>query len=255
MIIGINNEKSDVIKVGDNIGSYKKKAVISGGVVEIYNYSSEVVYGYKDKKKRSCGRRSKAQGEDKEINREKVLSRARRDLRRLINSNIQQYSKFMTLTFKDNIQDLTVANYEFTKFMKRLSYHYKVKIQYSVVIEFQDRGAIHYHCLLYNLTEKVDVNFISGLWGNGFVKMNAINNVDNVGAYVCKYMTKTDDDRLLGRKMYFNSRGLKKPLELKEAHLVDAVESSLLGQAPKYESTFTNEYNSINYSQYIIKIK
>lgn len=234
------------------MSSYDKKVIISGNVIEVYEYKNSVLYGYKDTKKEKKGRSCVAGADDKNVNREKVLSRARKDLRRLINSNIEKYSKFLTLTFKENVIDLDVANYEFNKFIKRLNYHYKIKVKYSVVIEFQKRGAIHYHCLLYNLTQKVDIKELSSIWNNGFIKINAIDNVDNVGAYVCKYMTKAEDDRLKGRKMYFNSRNLNKPKEIKDNELVDAVVSSLLNQSPKYENVFSNEYNDIQYKQYII---
>lgn len=235
------------------MSSYNKRVVISGNIIEVYGYENSVLYGYKDTKKRVPGRSSVANDEDKDINREKVLSRARKDLRRLINANIQKHSKFLTLTFRDNVQDLDYANNEFKKFIKRLNYHYKIKVKYSTVIEFQKRGAIHYHCVLYNLTQKVDVGVLQDIWGQGFIKINSIDNVDNVGAYVCKYMTKTDDKRLVGRKMYFNSRGLNKPQEIKESALVEAVVSSLQESTPKYENTFSNEFNNINYKQYILK--
>lgn len=235
------------------MSSYNMKCVVSGNVVEVYQYEQDVIYGYKDTRKKSKGRSVVASDEDKEVNREKVLSRARKDLRRLINSNIQEYSKFLTLTFSDNIQDLDKANYEFKKFILRLNYYYKIKVKYSTVIEFQKRGAIHYHCVLYNLTQKVDVGVLQDIWGQGFIKINSIDNVDNVGAYVCKYMTKTEDKRLVGRKMYFNSRGLNKPQEIKESALVEAVVSSLQESTPKYENTFSNEFNNINYKQYILK--
>lgn len=235
------------------MGSYNKKVVVSGNVVEVYEYENSVLYGYKDTKKSLKGRNSVANAEDKEKNREKVLSRARKDLRRTINANIQEYSKFLTLTFADNVQDLDYANNEFKKFIKRLNYHYGIKVKYSAVIEFQKRGAIHYHVILYNLTQKVDVGSLQDIWNQGFIKINSIKDVDNVGAYVCKYMTKTDDDRLLGRKMYFNSRGLNKPQEIKESEIVSALVGSLQNQTPKYENKFSNDYNLINYRQYIIK--
>ena len=234
------------------MASYDKKVIISGNVIEVYEYKNNVLYGYKDIKKDKKGRSCVAGDEDKSINREKVLSRARKDLRRLINSNIEKYSKFLTLTFKENVLDLDYANNEFKKFIKRLNYHYKIKVRYSVVIEFQERGAIHYHCLLYNLTQKINVKELSGIWNNGFIKINAIDNVDNVGAYVCKYMTKVDDERLKGRKMYFNSRNLNKPQEIKDNDLIDALAGSLSNQSPKYENVFSNEYNDIQYKQYII---
>ena len=90
------------------MGSYKKKVIVSGNIIEVYEYEQNVLFGYKDTKKKSKGRQATANAEDKEINREKVLSRARRDLRRIINANIQEYSKFLTLTFKENITDLTL---------------------------------------------------------------------------------------------------------------------------------------------------
>ena len=232
---------------------YDKKVIISGNVIEVYEYEKSVHFGYKDTRKNSKGRGSIASADDKEKNREKVLSRARKDLRRIINCNIQKYSKFLTLTFKDNVQDLDYANNEFKNFIKRLNYHYGIKIKYTAVIEFQKRGAIHYHCILYNLVQKINVQELQEIWKHGFIKINSIDNVDNVGAYVCKYMTKTDDDRLLGRKMYFNSRGLNKPQEIKEPDLIAQLQISLLNQALKYENTFVNDYNSINYRQYIIK--
>lgn len=231
--------------------SYDKKVVLSGNVIEVYEYEKSVICGYSDDKK--VGRSGQASESDKEKNRDRVLSRARRDLRRLINSNIQNYSKFLTLTFRENICDLDYSNYEFKKFVKRLNYHYGVKAKYSCVVEFQKRGAVHYHVVLYNLTQKIDVAEFQDLWGHGFIKINSIDDVDNVGAYVCKYMTKANDERLLGRKMYFNSRGLNKPIEIKENQLIDAVQSSLSSSSLTYESSFKNKYNSISYKQYIIK--
>ena len=94
---------------------------------------------------------------------------------------------------------------------------------------------------------------LAAIWRNGYVKINRIDNVDNVGAYVCKYMTKTDDDRLLGQKMYFSSRGLKKPVEIKEESRVESLASSLPAPALTYEAVFENEHNSVSYRQYNIK--
>ena len=41
---------------------------------------------------------------------------------------VKTNNKVSNLTFQENIKDLEQANYEFTKFMKRLSYHaYKIR--------------------------------------------------------------------------------------------------------------------------------
>lgn len=236
------------------MSSYKEKVIISGNVIEVYKYENDVIYGYKDNKKKVKGRTSEATEEDKKINRDKVCSRAERDLRRIINSNyIQGSSRFVTLTFRDNIQDLKWANYEFTKFVKRWQYKLGYKLQYSAVIEFQKRGAIHYHCIFYNIPQKLNLPVLRDIWGYGSVNVKRIEHVDNVGAYMVKYMSKnSNDERLEGQKMYFNSRGLRKPEEIKEPEIVAALVGSLRNQVPKYENTFSNDYNSIQYKQYII---
>lgn len=232
-----------------SIKSYNKKVVISGDIIEFYDYKNDVLYDYKDKKNRK-GRQAIAKYEDKLMNRKKTLQRNRRDIRRLVNCNIQENSKFITLTFADNITDLKQANYEWKKFKQRLESRVGYKLQYLVVVEFQKRGAIHYHCVMFNLSY-IKSEDLSAIWGNGFIKINRIDNVDNVGAYVCKYITKdNNDDRLLGQKMYFTSRGLKKPIEIKEKARVETLASALPASACVYESVFENEYNSISYKQY-----
>lgn len=232
---------------------YGTKIIMSGKVLELYEYKNPIKRGYSGGK----GGRKKSSDiakEEKEENREKVLNRARRDLRRIVNSNVVEYSKFLTLTFEENIQDIAWANREFSKFIMRVNYHLGFKVAYSGVIEFQKRGAVHYHVIFYNTPRKLNLNDLRAVWGHGHIKLNIIRDVDNVGAYVCKYMTKCEDEKKLrGKKMYFNSRGLKKPQEIKEPVLVKAIASSLDGQAPKYSNTFSNEYNSIDYKQYIIE--
>lgn len=237
------------------MNEYGTKVIQSGKVIEVYEYKNPVKNGYtggKGGRKKSCDVATNQ--EEKEINREKVLNRARRDLRRIVNSNVQDYSKFLTLTFADNVQDIEWANNEFKKFIKRFNYHLGYKVAYSGVIEFQKRGAIHYHVIFYNTPQKLKLDDLRAYWGHGYIKLNIIKDVDNVGAYICKYMTKCEDEKKLrGKKLYFNSRGLEKPHEVKEPELVKAVVGALQGQAPKYENTFVNEYNSIAYKQYIIE--
>ncbi len=242
---------------------YDGKVVVSGDIIEIYRYERGVLKGFVNE----CGRAGNGfiTDEQREKNREVSLMRARRDLRRIVNANIDQWGddvicKFVTLTFKDNVKDVDLANYEFRQFIKRLNYKvYGEKcsnLKYTAVVEFQERGAVHYHVIFYNLPyTKADV--IEKVWGNGFIKINKIDNIDNVGAYVCKYMVKDlDDERLRGRKCYFNSRGLKKP---KEIYLdyddLEGIKKSLPGQAMTYKGEFENEHiGKIEYEQYNLSI-
>ncbi len=69
-------------------------------------------------------------------------------MRRLINANVNRYEDenfnnykpvFLTLTFADNIKDISMANKEFRKFIKRLGYYIANKqtyLKYVVVPEF-----------------------------------------------------------------------------------------------------------------------
>lgn len=234
-----------------SVKSYKTKVVMSGNIVEVYEYEKEVIYGFEDKK---TGRSSVADYEDKVNNRGRVLSRAKRDLRRLINVNfIKDKTKFITLTFAYNLTDIEKANYLFKQFMRRLKRHVKSNVQYVVVPEFQKRGAVHYHIVAFNMPY-IKNSKLREIWGHGYVKINRIDHVDNLGAYVCKYMSKSledeKEDRLLGKKCYYSSRGLKKPIEVKEKDLVKNLTDSLQGHTPNYENTFVNDYNSIDYKQY-----
>lgn len=233
---------------------YNVKAVWSGSIVELYEYEQSVVIGETNN---GSGRSVEADEENKKRHRKNTLARARRSVRRLINANVDAWgekSKFLTLTFAENVQDVKQANYEFKKFRQRLEYDLKIKLKYVGVIEFQKRGAIHYHVIFFNLPY-IQSNDLERIWGNGFIKINAIDHVDNIGAYVTKYMTKdNNDDRLIGKKSYFTSRGLKEPIEryLNEKEIAEVKDK--LSHKKVYEDRFDNEYvGDILYTQYNLK--
>lgn len=150
-------------------------------------------------------------------NRIKTLHRARNYLIKLVESNINSKSKLVTLTFKYNVHDISYANSMFTLFIQRLNYFvFNVKkslLQYTAVPEVQQRGAIHYHVIFYNLPY-ISKSDLAAVWSFGFVRINSIYNSDRVAFYLVKYLTKSNDDLTrIGEKNYFNSRNLKKPSE------------------------------------------
>ena len=236
--------------------SSKFKAIQSGKIIEIIEYENPIYRGYE-----SNGGRIKGQESiNKEKNREDTLYRARKTVRRLINSNVNAYGveckpKFVTLTFKDHIIDFDVANYEYTKFIQRLNYNIfgqkKSILKYTVVPEFTKRGRIHFHVVFYNLPYTKS-SLVEEIWGNGFIKINKIDQVDNIGAYICKYMVKElDDKRLEGKKCYFNSRGLYQPIELVNENEVKKLADSLPQDKIKYSNSFDSEHlGKIHYVQY-----
>lgn len=205
-----------------------------------------------------AGNSGQTSEETQKENREKVTNRAKRDVRRIVNSNVNQYgkdftAKFVTLTFAEHITELVAANAEYEKFIKRLNYQMfgtkKSNVKYTAVPEFTKKGRVHYHVIFYNLPY-IKSNYLADIWGNGFIKINKIDNCDNVGAYVSKYMTKDNDD-IIGQKSYFNSRGLFKPTEIVEKEEVESLRNSLPLDKVTYTTTFDNEHvGTITYLQY-----
>lgn len=249
---------------------YNAKIIRAGNVIELYEYGKEVRTGKDSYMDKPVGRRGKREGLEwideatREKNRADALQRAKKTLRRLINANVDAWGekpKFFTLTFKENVQDIKYANSEFKKFRQRLSRHIFGRnepngLRYVAVIEFQQRGAIHYHMITFN-APYVPHAELERIWGHGFIKVNAIDEVDNVGAYVTKYMTKdNDDERLKGEKCYFSSRGLIKPAEeiIKKEDLNALREA--LSPSKTFECSFENEHlGQITYEQYNLKRK
>lgn len=251
------------------IKAYNLKAIVSGNIIEFYRYQDTMFKGYKNDK---TGRGSSDDYYDSEGNRmtidpdtgemipKKLESRARSNIRarntirRLALANFSNKSKFITLTFKENIDDLTLANKFFKAFVRKMKRKQK-DFKYLAVIEFQKRGAIHYH-MLCNM-DYMKAKEIETMWGQGFIKINRITHVDNIGAYVVKYMTKEDaDERLVGKKMYERSRGMDEPKELvgAQAEYIMAQlekEGKKIVYSSKYENRQTG--NNIEYMEYNMK--
>jgi len=180
------------------------------------------------------------------------LQRTRTKIRRLINAN-PDFDKFLTLTFAENLQDIKIANRQFSLFIERLNYVYP-NTKHLAVIEFQKRGAVHYH-MLSNLGY-VNASKISDIWKNGFVKINKIKNVDNVGAYVCKYLQKeVFEGKMKNKKKYFTSRNLDKPVEIFDSNEIKKIADfyGLSSVQPVYKSEFDSIYTGgVKYIQYAI---
>jgi len=57
------------------------------------------------------------------------------------------------------------------------------------VYEKEKSESFHLHACLFHI-QYVDATKMAELWGQGFIKINRIEKVNNVGAYVSKYFTK-----------------------------------------------------------------
>lgn len=219
--------------------SISKKAIVTGKIIEIYEYERPIFKGSNNRRRGRVGCGFTSQ-EEKQNNRNKTVARAKAYVRRIINAN-PDLDKFLTLTYKENLQNIETARKDFDKFIKRLKSKVK-RLKYVNVIEFQKRGAIHFH-LVCNLPY-IDVKKLSKIWRLGFVKINKIDNVDNIGAYITKYMTKDNaDSRLIGKKCYTMSKNLKKPTVYVEETEINA----LLEDIESVKHVYTNSYYSDYY--------
>lgn len=234
---------------------YKKKFIVSGDILELYEYENDIYTDYDLSKFRDHPGRcnSSITDEDtKKMNRAKTSNRSARNVRRLVNSNIEEYSKFVTLTFRDDVKDLKEANYIFKKFKQRLDYQLKITSKYLCVPEFTKKGRVHFHVIFFNLPF-IKNTTLEMIWGQGFIKINKIDNCDNVGAYVSKYMTK-DNEQMIEEKSYFTSRNLEKPLEIVNEKEIEILADSLSPTDVVYLNSFVNDYlGLVNYTQYNIK--
>lgn len=233
-----------------------KKYVITGHILEVYNYD----YYIHGKGGFSGIAKGQADIENALKNYANTNQRRRDKIRRLACTNFNNiYDKFLTLTFAENMTNIEECNLLFKKFIMRLKYTYELKtLKYLAVIEFQERGAVHYHVLL-NIPY-IPHKELQKLWGNGFVFVNAIKHVDNLGAYILKYMTKDNNDtRLMGKKAYLTSRNLKQAETIVNHDLkdFDKLESKIIQKyklndlKAVYEANYDTEMlGNCTYKQY-----
>lgn len=198
-----------------------KKVVISGKHVEIYEFEKPYYVGFPAYSKPRTGWRiEKTKPNQKEM-RDDNVKRTKKRLKRLVNSN-PTLLKFFTLTFADSVKDFKTANHEFRIFIKRVKRKYPL-FKYVAVPEFQDKtrgGVIHYH-MLCNLPYMPvsGLEELHQLWGQGWIDLRRIDKVENLGAYMAKYLGKQNfDNRLFGVKNFllqwiYCSRELSKKLK------------------------------------------
>lgn len=136
-----------------------------------------------------------------ERHRARVL-RKRGEIRRLLKK--YKFQRLLTLTFKDNITDVSLADRLFDRFIARVKRRYP-EFSYVGVREFQKRGAVHYHLLIGMYIPQRE---LAELWGHGFVSVNFLKLKSAIN-YVSKYLAKSvDDERLFGRRLILKSREL-----------------------------------------------
>lgn len=205
-----------------------------------------------------------------EERRKQTVRDARNIARRLALQNFETGDKFLTLTFdpknfsEEQLRDISYTDKLFKRFIQRFNYRFKTKLKYIAVREFHKSGRIHYHMicnwkknLIFEDEIRANERFLGeNVWKHGFVDIKQLDHVDNVGAYIIKYMTKNVAiEYFKGKKIYLCSKGLERPLIYRDYEVELIIKQ--LGLDTKKE-VFTNSYESeylgtITYKEYNLK--
>jgi len=227
------------------------KIVRSGTLIEVYTYEKDPIpHNIRKSKKRLHSNRRR---------RSTNANAARARFFRLVRSNLSdsQVPAFLTLTMSE-ITTLAEGWRAFTLFSQRLRNKYH-SARLIAVPEFQKRGAVHFHCLVwgevgeacvysnqfyYDKTGKKKRKHIcpedyfcefrsyriAKLWGQGFVNYFATDGSPKLATYLAKYMQKSmRDDRLAGSKSYSASRGVMRSVSLKSPTSRYYIEKEIAG--------------------------
>lgn len=197
---------------------------------------------------------------------EKNIMRSKLECQRLAKANSRYWKTFITLTFENNVEDISLANKKFHMFTTKIQ-RVKKDFMYIAIPEFQKRGAVHYHVLT-----NIDINDTSLIfeqednkkfkhvkyWNEGFTKVDCLEkDIKKIVGYISKYMTKDIDNRLYNRHRYFYSRNLNQPitnyLDLSNPKHLSfynrMLENASLVYSNDYTNTFTND--TITFYEYL----
>lgn len=136
---------------------------------------------------------------------------------------------FVTLTYKQQMQNMEQLKKDYDYFWKRLKRQYQ-DLEYLYVVELQeDRNSLHLHILLKDIKHKelyIPHGEITRLWNKGHVWVSKINMRDTIGILsdytikertaigrVIKYMTKIETKLKVPRNknIYSKSKGIIAP--------------------------------------------
>jgi len=227
------------------------KLIKSGDVIELYQYEKNPVSTGRRKRvpKTTDGVRPSRSPDRRPDN----IRRLRKGFIRLVRSNLvgDAPPAFVTLTTGANLS-LETGALCFTQFVKTLRSYVGDSFRYIAVPEFQKRGAIHFHVLIWGLSDELIFNetpyvawckksyrqhdlvrryvdwcfeksldpresrgtrFLQTAWGRGFLDIVPTDGSPKLAGYLAKYMSKTmSDERLGGRRAYYSSRNILRPM-------------------------------------------
>jgi len=205
-----------------------KKFIRYGNNLEVYEYEREPI-----SREQRANRKPKDNAYNKKLGADRKDTLSERQLgqrqnnskramvafRRLVASNLQrpELPSLLTLTYAENLTDLSIGYKDYRSFVQALRYKYGKDFRYICVPEFQKRGAVHFHALFWGLPSEVFLQerksrTIAMMWGHGYIFMKETDGHEKLSTYLAKYMSKAFiDPKLKNQKSYVASRNVKRP--------------------------------------------
>lgn len=262
------------------------KWVQSGEYLERYEYQRDLPTVRKPPK-----RRDRSDDGYSEIRRRYTtnINRSKRDFRRVVWANLhrEEPPALFTLTLYQ-VLPLSASSRIFTHFAARLRRACGSEFRYIAVPEFQKRGAVHFHVLVWGLNhmaceghwkyvgrgkkkyvcERTDggcecaTRYISRLWLRGFCDGIVTDGSPKLAGYLTKYMSKAMQDvRLCGEKAYYCSRNVMRPVSISAStraeYKIEVIESQVIhsGDLLNEHEFDTLWLGRCYYSRYLIQGK
>jgi len=206
------------------------------------------------------------------------ILRCKDAFKRLVRANLSRqggYPALMTVNMRE-IVDISVGYAFYTQFSKNLRRRFGDHVSLLSVPEFQQRGALHFHTLIWGLPPSLPCRFsksfywdkvgkkhrrhvcpkkrncerklrtLSRFWPHGFLDIVETDGSPRLSTYLSKYMSKAmHDERLVGKRAYTSSGELLRPVSLnRPAHIELAkdqwgmVGDNLLHARREYDTLF-----------------
>lgn len=232
------------------------KIIISGNTVETYEYQKSIPYTHQTGTASHKGRKRDTSNVDLDDRSSVLVAKARRqdhakraqmDFKRLVRANLGEsdHPVLVTLTYRENAVEVSKCYKDFTAFNQRLRAAYKTEFKYVSVVEFQRRGAVHFHALYWRLPAYVvyrerQIRNLAYLWGHGFVYLKQTDSSYKIANYLAKYMVKAFTNPLLfNQKAYVASRNIKRPTRIGSEFPISALLTAYeIDQEPQFKRAF-----------------
>lgn len=121
----------------------------------------------------------------------KSISRSLAMGRDLINTNVSDVSRcrWVTLTYAENMTDCSRLYSDTQRFVRGMRKVFG-SFEYITAAEPQGRGAWHQHMIMIfpSTAPYLENSVVASIWRQGFVNIQALNDIDNIGAYLSAYL-------------------------------------------------------------------